>query len=168
MKKFLIVIAVLFILNLGCKKIEGGGDRLCACSPITSPYLSLVIKNLSGADLLNPATTGYFAKEQIQLYTIDANGSERQLNFGIRTPFSYGTQQYNYYQLFSVELAVLAKSIENVFYLKLENGKIFELNAQTKGAKLEKLLINKEQAPFEQPTMDTYSYVNSIFLLQIK
>lgn len=169
MKKILMVLLVLFIANVGCKKtgIDGGG--LCACSPIEGTYLSLVIKNANGVDLLNPATAGYFDKAQIQLYTKDANNAIKQLNFQMRYPFpSTSKTSLNFYQVSSYEIIGLAKSIDNTFYLKLGNDKLYEINIKLTADNrfIEKLLINKAEATRELPT-ETDPYLRSIFTIKI-
>lgn len=167
MKKVLIAFVALFVINLGCKKISDV-DRLCACSPISNvPYLSLVIKNTNGDDLLSSTAAGAFTKEQIQLYRKDANGAIKQLEFRIRPPFSYGTNQlFNYNQLVSMEIAILAKSINDTFYLKLGDGKLYELNLKLNELKIEKLLIDKQEAPLENSTTGN-TYVGTIFSMKL-
>lgn len=168
MKKVLIVFALMFMINVGCKKIIDT-NPVCACSPIQASFLSLVIKDSSGADLLNPATPGYLNKEkgQIQLYTKDANNAVKQITFGIRQPFSYGSDKFTFYQLTSDEISALAKSIDQAFYLKLGDDKLLELNLEVKNIKIEKLLVNKVEAPFEHPTPSNFTYVNEIFSLKL-
>ncbi|RBQ06250.1 hypothetical protein [Pedobacter miscanthi] len=163
MKKILIVLVVIFIANLGCKKTE----RLCACSPITTEPLALVIKNSTDVDLLNPNTTGYFDKNKIQLYSKDANNVIKQISFEIRKPFSYNNnQKIDYYQLTSGEISYLSKSIDNSFYLKLGDDKLYELNLKVNNNRIEKLLIDKTEATKEAPT-GTNSYMDSIYRLKI-
>jgi hypothetical protein len=168
MKKVLIAFIALFVLNLGCKKMSDV-DRLCACSPISNvSYLSLVIKNNNGEDLLNATTAGAFTKEKILLYRKDANGAIKQIDFGIRPPFSYGTNQlFNYNQLVSVEIGILAKSITDTFYLKLGDDKLYELNLKFDNSKLEKLLIDQQEVPLENAAAGNSTYVNTIFTMKI-
>ncbi|KQC02250.1 hypothetical protein [Pedobacter sp. Hv1] len=167
MKKVLLAFVALFVLNLGCKKISDV-DRLCACSPISNvPYLSLVIKNNNGGDLLSATTAGAFAKEQIQLYRKDANGEIKQLEFRLRPPFAYGTNQlFNYSQLVSMEIALSAKSINDTFYLKLGDNQLYELNLKVNEMKIEKLLINQQEAPLENSTTGN-AYVGTIFSMKL-
>ena len=149
MKKFIIVIAILFIANLGCKIMDDGGG-LCACSPVRpSPYLSLVIKNSVGEDLLNATTAGSFAQNQIQLYTKDVNDVVKQISFSIRPPLSSNNEKFNYQQLLSQEIVILAKSIDNKFYLKLGTGEPLAVNLQVieNVNKVEKVLINNKEIP---------------------
>lgn len=166
MKKILFVLAVIFIANLGCKKMNKG-DGLCACSPISyDTSLGLVIKNSTGVDLLNPNTTGFLDKTKIQLYTKDANNVIKQLNFDIRQPFTYTNNlKMEYYQLVSVEIGSLAKSIDNTFYLKL-GDKLYELNLKVNNQAVEKLLIDKIEATKELPNINS-QYLNSIYTLKI-
>lgn len=166
MKKFLIILSVIFIVSLGCKKENIGGGGLCACSLAPEPVLGLVIKNSGGLDLLNSKTTGYFDKSKIQLYAKDANNAVTQIRFDIREPFSYGsTQKMEYYQLSSYEIAIKSSSIENTFYLKL-GEKVYELNLKTNSKAVEKLLIDKTDAPRALPD-NKDQYLNSIYTLKI-
>lgn len=166
MKKILIALAALFIINLGCKKITDGGQP-CACSPIQGPTLSLTIKSSTDADLLNSATTGYYNKDQIKLYSKDANNIIKQISFSIGQPFTYSNDlKLTYYQLRSDEIAALSKSIDNTFYLKLGDDKIYELNLKVNGRLVEKLLINKVEAPKELPSLPD-SFISSMYTLKI-
>ncbi|WP_131535403.1 hypothetical protein [Pedobacter nototheniae] len=165
MKKILIALAALFIINLGCKKITEGGQP-CACSPIQGPTLSLTIKSSTDVDLLNSTTTGYFNKDQIKLYSKDANNVIKQISFSIGQPFTYTSDlKITYYQLRSDEIAILAKSIDNNFYLKLGEDKIYELNLKVNGNLVEKLLINKAEAPKEIPNRND-SFLSSMYTLK--
>jgi hypothetical protein len=167
MKKILIVLMVIFIANLGCKKAGVGGGGLCACSPISyDTTLGLVIKNSAAVDLLNPETAGYLNKSQIQLYSKDANNVISQISFDIRQPFTYTNNlKMDYYQLVSNEIGLRAKSIDNTFYLKL-GDKIYELNLKVNDRAVEKLLIDKVDAPKEIPNVNS-QYINSIYTLKI-
>lgn len=152
MKKFIIALTLVFAVIFGCKKIdESNGGGLCACSPMQTAYLNLVIKNAAGDDLLNSTTSGSFAQNQIQLYTKDANGTMKQISFSIRPPFSYGADKFNYYQLMSQEVAILAKSIDNSYYLKLGNQAPYEVNLQVSSTlnKVEKVWVDKKEASKE-------------------
>ncbi|MBB6236040.1 hypothetical protein HDC90_000646 [Pedobacter sp. AK013] len=166
MKKILFVLVLIFITNLGCKKIPNGGG-LCACSPISyDTSLGLVIKNSTDVDLLNPKTTGFLDKTQIQLYSKDANHVIKQINFDIRQPFTYTNNlKMDYYQLVSSEIGQQAKSIDNTFYLKL-GDKIYELNLKVNNQAVEKLLIDKNDASKELPNANS-QYLNSIYTLKI-
>ncbi|MES2419440.1 MAG: hypothetical protein V4541_14740 [Bacteroidota bacterium] len=165
MRKIIVVLAVLFTANLACKK-EQIGDRLCACSPVTYPYLSLVIKNSADQDLLNPVIAGYYSQDQIQLFQKEGNGTIKQLSFAVRPPFSYGKGQFIYYQLFSQEIVLLAKATDQVFYLKLGDRPAFELNLQVNNnsRKVEKLFIDKNDAPIDTGVVSQYT---SIFYLRM-
>ncbi len=167
MKKILFVLVLIFITNLGCKKITNGGG-LCACSPITyDTSLGLVIKNSSDVDLLNPKTTGFLDKTQIQLYSKDAKDVIKNISFDIRQPFTYTNNlKMDYYQLVSSEISREAKSIDNTFYLKL-GEKLYELNLKVNNQMVEKLLINKTNALKELPNVNN-EYINSIYTLKFK
>ena len=166
MKKFSLILLIIFIANLGCKKIGGGG--LCACSPISGPAFALVIKGNSGVDLLNPATAGYLDKNQIQIYSKDANNAIKQISFNINSPFTFtADSKVTYYQLTSWELPILSKTIDNTFYLKLGNDKLYELNLKIDKNSVEKLLIDKKEAPKEYPNSTTKP-ISEIFNLQLQ
>ncbi len=168
MKKFLIVLAMIIAANIGCKKIDIGGDGLCACSPISYPSLSLVIKNSIGADMLNGKTPGSFAVNQIQLYAMESNGTKKNINFSIRPPFSYGTDQYIFYQIYSEQIVALATSATSNFYLKLGDNREYKLNLQVNSAskRVEKVLIDDVQANIETGAVANYSY-SKIFFLEL-
>lgn len=166
MKKILFVLVLIFITNLGCKKVTNGGG-LCACSPITyETSLGLVIKSSTNVDLLNPKTIGFLDKNQIQLYVKDANDVIKKINFYIRQPFTYTNDlKMDYYQLVSSEISREAKSIDHTFYLKL-GDKLYELNLKVNNRAVEKLLIDKKDAPKELPNANS-EYLNSIYTLKI-
>lgn len=167
MKKFLIILSAIFIVSLGCKKENIGGGGLCACSYAPGPGLMLVIKNSADADLLNPATSGYFERAKIQLYSKDANNAIKQLSFNINQPFTYTNNvKFTYYQLISYEIASLSKNIDSTFYLKLGDGKIYELNLKVNNTAVEKLLIDKTEAIKEVPSATT-APLNSMYTLKI-
>lgn len=166
MKKILIVLAILFIIGVGCKKTLDPGGGLCACSPVETSVLGLVIKNSTELDLLDTKTAGYFDKTKIQLYTKGANNVIKQIGFEIRQPFSYGTGlKLDYYQLFSYEITLQSKSIEDTFYLKL-GDKLYELNLKVNNNVVEKLLIDKVESPKELPSARE-SYLGSIYTLKV-
>lgn len=167
MRKTLIVLAVLFITGLSCKKIIDTGDGLCACSPVQENYLSLVLKNNASKDLLDPATTEHLTKDKIQLYSKSANGEIKQISLGIRPPFSYGNDKFEFYQLISAEILWLATSVDRNFYLKLGDNKEYQLNIKITNNKIEKLLIDKVELPQEKPGATPYQYVSSIFSFKL-
>lgn len=168
MKKFLIVLAIIIAANIGCKKIDIDGGGLCACSPISYPSLNLVVKNASGADLLNAKTPGSFAVNQIQLYLVESNGNKKNINFSLRPPFSYGADQYVYYQIYSEQIITLTTSATSNFYIKLGDNREYKLNLQLNSTtkRLEKLLIDDVQANVEAGPVA--NYVNGkIFFLEL-
>jgi hypothetical protein len=116
--------------------------------------------------LFSIATAGSFAQSQIQLYAKDAIGNIKQINFYIRSPFSYGNDKFNYNQLMSDEIATLAKSIDNTFYLKLGNQNPYEINLQVNSnfRKVEKVLIDKKEAPAETGKVATDYGMNIYYL----
>ncbi|RZL48518.1 MAG: hypothetical protein EOP00_09085 [Pedobacter sp.] len=166
MKKFLIAFVVVFIANLGCKKIIE--QPLCACSPVQTAYLNLVIKNAAGNDLLNNAVAGSFKKDDIQLYSKDVNGNITQLSFSIQPPLTFNNEKFNYYQLLSQEIAILAKSVDQTFYLKLGNQPSYTVNLQLTAnlGRVEKVWIDKKEANKEIGKLATDLGL-SIFYLNI-
>lgn len=166
MKKIIIAFVVIFVANLGCKKVSNT-DGLCACSPISYPGISLVIKNAANLDLLNPANKEAYALSQIKLFQKDDKGGEKQVNFFLRPTFSYGSEKFNYYQLYSEEMIALARTKQPIFYLKLGDGTPYELNLELKEGMPDagKLLIDKKEAPKE--TGELAKYNASIFYLNL-
>jgi len=166
MKKILIAFLTLFIINLGCKKIDDGGT-LCACSLMPTTSLSFIIKNSAGEDLLNATTSGSYTSNQIQLISKGANGSIKQVSFFIRPSFSYGNEKFNFNQIFSEEIAVLAKTTQNSLYLKLGDDQPRLLRLTVGNYKVEKLSIDNKELPMAINAPTNYSYPNSIFALTI-
>jgi hypothetical protein len=110
MKKLFVVFAMIISLNLACEK------RMCACfnpPPIT---FNLVVKGTQDKDLLNPSTVGNFAKEQIKLYKVEADGSHTPLKFDINKPIPTGNAKLSYYQLVSPDLVIFDRSNPNTGY----------------------------------------------------
>ncbi|RZK42973.1 MAG: hypothetical protein EOO90_04780 [Pedobacter sp.] len=149
MRKFLIALVLIIVANLGCKK-EQIGDGICACSPATGPSVFLVLKNAAGADLLDTKIAGSFQASQIELTHLKADGSRVPVRFVIRPPFSYDGEKFQYHQLTSEELARLATSVNEKFYLKLGNGPTYEVNLnRDANTRVEKLLVNQVEVPSE-------------------
>ncbi len=159
MKKFLIILVGIIVVNLSCSK-----DKLCGCSPNYNPTLNLVVKNTIGDDLLSPTSSGYFSMAQIQLYYLGANGNQVPVRFSIRPKFSYGNNQFLYQTIFSEEIAGLAKGIDQSFFLKLGSNAPIELNLQVNNTtrRLDKLLINKLNSPADNALT---SYVDIFYLV---
>jgi len=166
MKKFLIALTLIIVANLGCKKEEIGEKGPCACSPVMYPYLSIVVKGSTGEDLLNSKTTGSFSTGQIKLYTIESNGSTKNIDFGIRPPFSYGSNKFTYHQLYSQQIIALMASTSGTFYLKLGDTAPYKLSLKlnTTTAKIEKLMINDKEAAVETGTLQGYADGNIFYL----
>ena len=146
MKKFLVACLILFVANVGCKKMNVGGERLCGCSPVTPPELNLVIKNSTDADLLSDKTAAAYTKDQIQFYRKDAEGKELPLNFNIRTPFQYDNKQFKFHSL--VLSLHFLDGKNDTFYLKL-GTKLYQLQIALTENKYDpdKLLIDGKEAP---------------------
>ena len=168
MKKFLIALTLIIVANLGCKKEEIGETGPCACSPMSYPYLSLVVKNAVGEDLLNSKISGSFVTSQIKLYMVEANGATKSIDFVVRPPFSYGSNQFTFHQLHSQQIVSLtALATTGVFYLKLGDLPPYKLSLKiaTTIPKVGKLLINDKEAAVETGSLQNYSDGN-IFYLQ--
>ncbi len=166
MKKFLIALTLIIVANLGCKKEEIGEPGPCACSPMSYPYLSLVVKNAVGEDLLNSKTSGSFSTSQIKLYVVETNGTIKNINFGVRPPFSYGSNQFTFHQLYSQQIVALSASTSGVFYLKFGDLPPYKLNLKisTTAPKVEKLLINDKEATVETGPLQGYADGNIFYL----
>ncbi len=165
MKKLIIAFVILFVVNLSCKK-DGG---LCACSPLVSPTLYIVVKNASGSDLLNSLTAGYYVKSEIQLYYKDGAGTSKAIPFMINQPFSYGNanDKFAYYQLYSSEIISLTKAGVNVFYLQLGNTAPYELALEIdQQMVVNKLLIDKKEAPKETGFVKNFLEGNLFYLVK--
>lgn len=166
MKKFLLVLFVVFLANLGCKKLDKT-DGLCACSPTYEPTLVLVIKNAAGADVLNPATTGHFTNSNIQLYYLERS-TQKKLNFYVRTPFTYGNDKFNFYQLHSSDIFKQFATGNKDTYLKLGDNQPMkvklEIAADTK-YQVVKLLVDDKEAAAEQGAVK--SYVQNMFYINL-
>jgi len=167
MKKVIIVLAVMFIVGIGCKKTIDPGGGPCACSPISNVYFSLSVKSSNGSDLLNAANPGAYSKDQIQLYYKDAQGVSKSVDFSIRPPFSTPKTTYAFNQLFSNTLAEIARSGNHIFFLKLGDRQPMELNVKVVGTKTERLLIDQVEVPLEPATAGDELYLKSIFSLKL-
>jgi len=167
MKKFLLALFIVFLANLGCKKLDKSDGGVCACSPAYEPTLVLVVKNAAGADMLNPATPGHFENNNIQLYSVEG-GIQKKLNFYVRTPFSYGNDKFNFYQLHSSEIIRQFATNNKEVYLKLGNNASMkvslELITDTK-FEITKLLIDNKEATAEQGNVK--AYVQNLFYLNL-
>jgi hypothetical protein len=161
MKKTIIVCAILFIANVGCKKTNVDGGRLCACSPVRVPQLNLVIKNNAGDDLLNNKTSGAYSKDKIELFKKDANGNVIPIAFNIMPPFSFADEKFSFSFLHSAAISYLQTANDNIIYLKLGEGKLHELNVQLNQGKygVEKLLIDNKAAVKDTSNLTKYESV---------
>jgi len=163
MKKIFFLLAVLFIVNLACKK--NGDGNTCACSPVTEPALTLVIKNAQGEDLLNPATSGALLESQVKLYTKSSNGGEQVSKIYIQKPVNMSpTEKFDFYQITSYEIVNLAKS-GSPFYLKLGNAEplLLTLTFNESTRKVEALVINQQPATKGEGLIT--SYIGSFFYI---
>jgi hypothetical protein len=159
MKKVVLICMVLFVASVACKKENVGGGGLCACSPVQVPSINLVIKNSAGTDLLSDKTTGYYDRSKIEVSRKDAAGKVTAVDFAIRPPFAYGNEKFNYNQLY-IPVTFLQVT-ENVLYLKLGNGKTYELKIVLNPEKydLNKLLIDDKEAVKDNGNVAKYTTI---------
>lgn len=143
MKKIILAFLVIFVANLGCKKLDDG-DKPCACSPVMEPPLTLIIKGANDVDMLNPNSANAFSSNDIKLYYLDTNGTQRQLTFYIKPNFTVDNNKFDFYQLHSSEIVRLATSLTKDFYLKLGQNEPFKINIEKNkdSFKLAKLTVN--------------------------
>ena len=149
MKKFMLVCAILFIANVGCKKMNVDGGGLCGCSPVESPEFNLAIRNIAGDDLLSNSSSGAYNKSNIQLYRKDAEGKAVPIVFSIRQPFSYGDEKFKYNLLSTSDLRFNPETQKDVIYLKLGDEPPYELTMQLKPNgrySVQQLLIDQKEA----------------------
>ncbi len=113
MKKFLILFSLIITLNFSCKEY----DKACGCYNPVPLTFNLVVKNTTGGDLLNPALSGYYAKDEIKLYREESNGSHTSLAFQVTPPIPSGSTKLDYYKITSSALISLvqAKMATSVF-----------------------------------------------------
>jgi hypothetical protein len=156
MKKFLIILMVIFIADVGCKKENIGGGGLCGCSPIVGPYLNLAIKNSAGADLLNSQTPTAYTKENIEVFRKDANGKAIPVNFSIMPEFGYGNEKFNFKTLHVYLDAVPLQSGDFIFYLKLGGTKVYTLDLNMS---MQKLLIDSKEAERDKGTVAQFTTI---------
>lgn len=156
MKKTIFLLAVLFLVNLACKK--NGEGNICACSPLPEPALTLIIKNVQGEDLLNPAINGALSESQIKLYTKSSNGAEQISKIYIQKPVNISpTEKFDFYQITAYEIINLAKS-GSPFYLKLGNAEplLLTLKYNESTRKVENLVINQQPAAKGEGIITSY------------
>ncbi|SOD19000.1 hypothetical protein [Pedobacter xixiisoli] len=166
MKKFLAVLVIVFLANLGCKKLDDK-QGVCACSPIYEPTVVLVVKNAAGTDMLNPATAGYFANNNIQLYYLEGS-TQKKLNFYVRPSFSYGNEKFNYYQLNSSDIIRQSSTSNKDIYFKLGEDEPMKLNLELvadKKYQVAKLLVDGKEAVAEKGNVT--SYLQNIFYVSL-
>jgi hypothetical protein len=104
MKKFLICFITL-TFGLSCTKEQ---MSVCGCSPIAS-HVAFIVKNKQNTDLLDPAVSGSFNKNNIKI-RYKQNDALKDVSFVIREPFYYGANadtKFPYHQIVSSELADL-------------------------------------------------------------
>lgn len=153
---------ILFVANVGCKKMNVGGDRLCGCSPVRLPELNLVIKNSADADLLSDKVATAYTKDQIQLFRKDVEGKDVPVNFNIRAPFEYDNKQFKFHSL-AASLHFL-NGKDETFSLKL-GTKLHELKINLNEGKyaLAKLMIDGKEAPKDA---ELAKYVPIFYLIE--
>ncbi|MGE6219704.1 hypothetical protein ACQKCH_07735 [Nubsella zeaxanthinifaciens] len=165
MKKFLFALTFIFAINLACKKIDDP-NPICACSPVQLPTLTLVLKDANQLDLLNPNNQGAYLSKDIKLFYLDAAQAEKNVNFYLRTPFSYGSKMFNFYQLHSSDiLKMAAENSTQVFTLQV-GAKKFKLKITLDDKlkyKVNQLWVNDVSVPME--TGEVSSFVPNMFYI---
>ncbi|WP_139298283.1 hypothetical protein [Pedobacter hartonius] len=164
MKKFVLVSLILFLANVGCKKMNADGGRLCGYSPIAAPALNLVIKDSAGKDLLDEKTAGAYSKDKIRLFRKDAAGKTIPVVFYVSPPFSYGDEKFSFDLLYVPVITDVQNPAENRMFLKLGDSDLYELNLKVSKAKpeLENLIIDQKEADKDEGSVMKYL---SIFYL---
>ncbi|MET1053820.1 MAG: hypothetical protein ABWY16_00795 [Pedobacter sp.] len=161
MKKFILVCAILFIVNAGCKKMNLDGGGACGCSPVqVGLQLNLVVKNVAGDDLLDDKVAGAYTRDKIELYRKDSGGKTVPILFAIRPPFSYGDEKFKFSELSLLDSSYVPNSAGSVLYLKL-GDKTYELTLQAKPNTytIEKVLIDQKEAEKDNGTVAKYSTI---------
>lgn len=162
MKKFALALALLFIVNMGCKKMNIDGGGLCGCSPISGPRLNLVIRNAAGDDLLSSNTTGAFTKDKIQFFRKDSEGKMTTVLFGIREPLSYGDEKFRYNTLTVSDLRYTNDSSKDMIYLKLGDNQPYEISLELKlmgQYSVQKIFIDQKEAEKDTGNVSKYESV---------
>lgn len=164
LKKFITCFLFIFI-GLSCTKETA--PILCGCSPISVPALSLVIKSASGADLLDPAVTGAYQRNDIKLFYKVSDGTEKQVEFFIRPPFGYGNDgaKFNFHQIHLFDLISKNKSPDGIYFLRLSASAVpetlhIEMNSTTN--QLDKVTINGVENPVETSLPQAYGTIYSL------
>lgn len=145
MKKFLIMSAILFIVNMSCVKMDPDNGGLCACSPVTVPELYLVVKNSEGQDLLSNKTEGFYLKSEIELFAKDEKKKVIPIGFEVKSPFIYGeaNANFDFSQLSIPVTAFWEKEASRIIYLKLGDSEPLELKVEfKKGVGVDKMFVN--------------------------
>lgn len=160
MKKFLFVCVIMFIVNMGCKKTDFDGSAPCGCSVLQGPFLLVSIKNTAGADMLDANNAGAYIKEKIQVYRKDAAGKEIPANFTVRPPANYGDNKVTSYQLNIAGFNFTPQPAINVLYLKLGEGKPYELKVEfdSTSRQITKLFIEQKEVERNAGTEDLALY----------
>ncbi len=168
MKKLLIALLITITASLGCKQEEIGGGELCDCPAVTAPSLNLVIRDAAGEDLLYSKSKGYFSPSQIKLYVTETSGNVKNIEFTIRPPFTYGGNQFRFYQLSSPQIVSFVSSTSGIFYIKLGDNAPHKLTLKINGStgRVDRLLINDNEAAVETDADKNISN-GSIFYLDL-
>ncbi|WP_461790251.1 hypothetical protein [Pedobacter sp.] len=168
MKKFLFALSFIFAVNLACKKIDDP-NPICACSPVQLPTLTLVLKDANQSDLLNPNNQGAYLAKDIKLFYSDATQVEKNVNFYLRAPFSYGNQMFNFYQLHSSDiLKIAAENDQQLFTLQVGAKQLklkITLDEKLK-YKVQQLAVDHAAATAE--TGEISAFVPNLFYLSVQ
>ncbi|RFZ94048.1 hypothetical protein D0C36_00350 [Mucilaginibacter conchicola] len=162
MKKTLLILFVLFVVGVGCKKMNNGGE-LCACSPMRGPELYLSVKNATGTDLLNESNAGAYTKDQVQLYQKNTAGQTTALLFAVRPPFTYGDKKFESYSIYIP--VSFAGQANNTVYLKLKE-KEYTLKVQLTQNNAEVTALMIDEKPVVKDNTDLTNYLQMFYLTE--
>lgn len=111
---------------------------------------------------------GSFAKDAIQLYYKEINGTERKISFSIRPPFLYKLNtNFAYSYLNSEEILRIANAGVTSFYLKLGNQTPHELTIVfNQDTSVDRLLIDGKEVQKEITDIRYYFTGNLFYLVR--
>ena len=127
MKNFFFLLLVISSIQFSC----------CKCEPPPPQYgpifsFNLVVKNLAGEDLLNPATIGGYNKDEIKLYNQKIDGSKKVITFTINKPLIAGNDKLDYFQLNSTQIMPPSGEKKDITYLQFRDETPYIINLITR------------------------------------
>ncbi|RYG22169.1 MAG: hypothetical protein EOO07_00635 [Chitinophagaceae bacterium] len=161
MKNFILLLIIIANIQLSC----------CKCGPppkFSGPIFSfnLVVKNLSGEDLLNPASVGGYKKDEIKLYNQMVDGSKKAIVFTVNKPLTASNQKLEYFQLHSTQILPQTGNKKDVTYLQFRDETPYVIDIVAAigygGQKSDfmELSINSQQIERDVKLKD---YINALF-----